>query len=337
MHPRLRLLPLVISLTVVSTPWLLAGCDAPAPAASKDEDDDGRKKKKKKKRKESEDDGSAEGSHDREATAPPPPAPVAIGACQATNEAIGNYRPSTTDLARAAATFPEAGCMTKVQMAAALQQCSSRVNNPLLSVDVPNPDFTACTVSTATLAYGPRKLLKLVLFQGKGSSFYGTEAIFDMASGQPFLYYAGDPASSQLCGGGGRDQTSQQMKADWPSIPLPSRAAFFCGGRTPAGEEPPPPPTPAQAAPGADPGQASALAFFQRVTRACSHAASRANGARVTESRPNDVYVVFDGAGKKMLVHLSARLVYGPWGPKGVIPKPYVYCRHDVFVGTMDH
>ncbi len=324
----------------MSAPWLLAGCDTPSPAAEESEDDDRGKKKKKKKKKQDDEDEDEGGEADAPPAAAPAPgaAQVPIGACQATNEAIGNYRPSATDLTRAAAAFPGDGCMTKAQMAGALQQCSSRLNNSLLSVDVPNPDYTACTVSTATLEYGPRKLLKVVLFEGKEATFWGQEAIFDMASGQPFLYYKGDPASSALCGGGQRDQTSPQMTADWKSIPLASRAAFFCGGRTPAGEQPPPPPpAPPQAAPQTDPGQAAALAFFQQVTGACAQAASRANGARVTESRPNNIYVVFDGAGKKMLVHLSARLVYGPWGPSGVMPKPYMYCRHDVFVGTMDH
>jgi len=332
MSSRLRRTIALLTFAALSSP-LAAGCDDPLVA--KEDDVGGRKKKKKKKKKRKREDDEGDDEPERTNGAPrAATAPVPIGACQATNEAIGSYRPSTTDLTRAAAAFPEDGCMTKVQMAAALSQCSARIQAPLLSVDVPNPDYTACTVSTSTLEYGPRKLLKLVVFQGVGAKFFATEAIFDMASGKPFPYYAGDPASSQLCGGGGRDQTSAQMEADWKSIPLASRTAFFCGGRTPAGDRPPPPPP---APPSVDPGQAQALAFFQEVTRACSRAAPRAQGARVTESRPRSIYVVFDGAGKKMLVHLSARLVYGPWGPQGVMPRPYLHCRHDVFVGTMDH
>ncbi|MCA9624571.1 MAG: hypothetical protein KC731_36355, partial [Myxococcales bacterium] len=219
-------------------------------------------------------------------------------------------------------------CLPPEALAGAFSACAAQAGGATTTVEVTAEGYSACSHTARGLQWGNRRFIKIASFMGREATFFGLTSILEVTSGTPTPYFVGDEGASTLCSGQGADQTSPQMTADWPQIPDDLKKHFFCG------DPPEPGTTPSQAA--VDPRQAEALAFYQSAVASCGAAASRGPGATVVETRPDGTVKVRDNAGQNLLVHTSAKLIYGPRGPQGVMPRPYLQCNPRVFVGTMD-
>lgn len=108
-------------------------------------------------------------------------------------------------------------------------------------------------------------------------------------------------------------------------------------------------PAPAPAAP-----DAAVTAFFRGQIAACNAHQIRVGNAAAGESffdgsaqdpsRSLTViknlgaqrFLVQDAGGTRLIVDLARQQITGPTGPTGEVPRPYTFCPHQVWVGTMD-